>query len=124
MILSQRSSVLATMCNLNLPARTIYTVKRRLWFLVSLLILILIFGTLVLHQHASGRYTRSLTWVSGVYDERVTLVIASQKQDDTSWLQSTLPEWNKMIYVSDDPDAPVAVPANRGREGMAYLTYV
>jgi hypothetical protein len=35
-----------------------------------------------------------------------------------------MPQWDKMIYVTDDPRAVNSVPADRGREGMVYLTYI
>ncbi len=53
----------------------------------------------------------------------VTLVVASQLKDDTLWLRDAIPEWTKNTYVTDDPGAALPVPANRGREGMVYLTY-
>ncbi|TKA23173.1 hypothetical protein B0A54_17876 [Friedmanniomyces endolithicus] len=52
----------------------------------------------------------------------VTLVVASQLKDDTLWLRDAIPEWTKNTYVTDDPGAALPVPANRGREGMVYLT--
>lgn len=54
----------------------------------------------------------------------VTLVVASQKKDNTTWLDNTFLHWDKKIYVTDDPDAALTVPGNRGREGMVYLTYI
>ncbi|KXL48576.1 hypothetical protein M433DRAFT_14 [Acidomyces richmondensis BFW] len=54
----------------------------------------------------------------------VAVVVASQTKDDTTWLRDVFPTWDKKIYVTDDPSAPLTVPANRGREGMVYLTYI
>lgn len=53
----------------------------------------------------------------------VTLVVASQTTDDTTWLENAFPEWSKEIYVTDDQNAALTVPKNRGREGMVYLRY-
>lgn len=52
------------------------------------------------------------------------LVIASQKKDDTSWLQHQFQAWRKAIYVVDDRKADLPVPQNKGRESMVYLSYV
>jgi hypothetical protein len=52
------------------------------------------------------------------------LVAASQRKDDTSWLHDVFPQWDKIIYVTDDPRATNKVPADRGRESMVYLTYI
>ena len=53
---------------------------------------------------------------------RVTMVIASLKKENTTWFEELMPEWDKKIYVTDDPDARYSVPVNKGREGMVYLT--
>lgn len=52
----------------------------------------------------------------------VTLLIASMKGDDLSWLEAYKPEWEKKIYVTDDQNATLTVPRNKGREAMVYLT--
>lgn len=53
----------------------------------------------------------------------VTLVVASQTTDDTTWLENAFPVWSKSIYVTDDQNAALTVRTNRGREGMVYLRY-
>lgn len=53
----------------------------------------------------------------------VSLVVASQTTDDTTWLENAFPEWFKKIYVTDNQNAALTVPTNRGREGMVYLRY-
>ncbi|OCL02316.1 hypothetical protein AOQ84DRAFT_443459 [Glonium stellatum] len=52
------------------------------------------------------------------------LVVASLVGDDTSWLNEFLFDWKTNIYVVNDPSAPLTVPKNKGREAMAYLTYI
>ncbi|KAJ5831759.1 hypothetical protein N7474_000070 [Penicillium riverlandense] len=52
------------------------------------------------------------------------LVVASMKDDDTSWLYEFFPDWTKSIYVVDDKQAPLTVAQNKGRESMVYLTYI
>ena len=58
----------------------------------------------------------------------VTLVVARLRKDDTSWLARELPGFSTAIYTLDDDDAaaagPLTVPANKGHEVMAYLTYI
>ena len=58
----------------------------------------------------------------------VTLVVARLRKDDTSWLARELPGFSTAIYTLDDNDTaaagPLAVPANKGHEVMAYLTYI
>lgn len=54
--------------------------------------------------------------------QRRDMVVASMKDDDTSWLFEFFPDWHKSIYVVDDKSAPLTVPRNKGREGMVYLT--
>lgn len=52
------------------------------------------------------------------------LVIASQKNDNTTWLQHQFQAWRKSVYVVDDKKADLNVPQNKGRESMVYLSYV
>lgn len=53
----------------------------------------------------------------------IGLVVASQAKDNTSWLAGLPSQWHTYVYVVDDPTASLTVPENKGREGMAYLTY-
>lgn len=53
---------------------------------------------------------------------RKELVVASLRDDDTSWLQKNLPDWKANIYVVNNKAAPLTVPVNKGREAMVYLT--
>lgn len=54
----------------------------------------------------------------------IALIVASQTKDNTTWLNDVFPDWEKKIYVTDDENATLRVPRNKGREGTAYLTYV
>lgn len=54
-------------------------------------------------------------------EARVAMVVATQMGDDITWLDA-FPNYTKSVYVTDDPNADLAVPQNKGREGMAYLT--
>jgi len=51
-------------------------------------------------------------------------VIGKLKDDDVSWIARELPDLETAIYVVDDPQAPLHVPRNKGREAMVYLTYI
>lgn len=51
-------------------------------------------------------------------------VVASLKGDDTSWLHEYFPDWQPNIYVMNDRKAKLTVAKNKGRESMAYLTYI
>ncbi|KAL2865064.1 DUF3431 domain-containing protein [Aspergillus lucknowensis] len=55
---------------------------------------------------------------------RKSLVVASMKDDDVSWLHQFFPDWHKNIYVVDDKKAELTVMQNKGRESMVYLTYI
>lgn len=55
---------------------------------------------------------------------RKALVVASLQGDDTAWLHQFFPDWTTNLYVMDDPDAFLTVAENKGRESMAYLTYI
>ena len=52
------------------------------------------------------------------------LVVARQLSEDVSWIQAKLPDVKTAIYVVDDPNAELPVPANKGHEAMVYLTYI
>lgn len=55
---------------------------------------------------------------------RTAVVVASQASENATWLNEYFPSWEANIYRVDDPDAPLTVPKNKGRESMVYLTYV
>lgn len=72
--------------------------------------------------HASASTSTSHTWTPREYTQ--TLVVASTRKEDTSWVAHELPNINHAIYVADDPKAPLHPPKNRGHESMIYLTYI
>jgi hypothetical protein len=49
------------------------------------------------------------------------VVVASQKSENATWLETYFPDWEKNIYAVDDQTAPLTVPTNKGRESMVYL---
>ncbi|KAF2255062.1 hypothetical protein BU26DRAFT_514862 [Trematosphaeria pertusa] len=52
------------------------------------------------------------------------LVIAKTKEEDTSWMDTELPDQVKAVYVADDPTAPLHPPKNKGHEVMIYLSWI
>lgn len=54
------------------------------------------------------------------------LVMARTKKENVTWLDQVDlgPEITKMIYVADDPTAPLHPPKNKAHEVMTYLTYI
>ena len=65
---------------------------------------------------------RKLQANSGVKLRRTAIVVASQRSEDATWLEKYFPRWEQNIYRVDNPDAPLTVPKNKGRESMVYLT--
>jgi hypothetical protein len=61
---------------------------------------------------------------AGIESRRTAVVVASQAAENATWLSHYFPAWETNIYHVDDPDAPLTVPKNKGRESMVYLTYV
>ena len=54
----------------------------------------------------------------------LVLVLARQKSEDVSWVSRELSDVKKAIYTVDDETAALKIPANKGHESMAYLTYI
>ena len=67
----------------------------------------------------NGNKQQSLAMNNG---KRTALVVASQKDDNTTWLSDYFPQWEKNVYMVDNAESKLKVPKNKGREGMAYLT--
>ncbi|RMZ85159.1 hypothetical protein DV738_g201, partial [Chaetothyriales sp. CBS 135597] len=54
-----------------------------------------------------------------------SLVIAKTLEENVDWvLDESLDGLRRMVYVVDDPSAPLTVPKNKGHEVMVYLTYI
>ncbi len=60
---------------------------------------------------------------SGATYTRV-MVIPRMKEENISWIADELPDLNTVIYVANDPSAPLHPPKNKGHEVMIYLTYI
>jgi len=52
------------------------------------------------------------------------VVMAKMPTEDTDWVARDLPDWGHAIYHMDDPASDYHPPENKGREAMAYLTYL
>ncbi|KAH7385903.1 hypothetical protein BKA66DRAFT_415620 [Pyrenochaeta sp. MPI-SDFR-AT-0127] len=61
---------------------------------------------------------------AGIKPRKTAVVVASQASENATWLHQYFPDWEKNIYRVDDPNAPLTVPKNKGRESMVYLTYI
>ncbi|KAF3934546.1 hypothetical protein ABW19_dt0208676 [Dactylella cylindrospora] len=48
------------------------------------------------------------------------------KTEDTDWVKTELPDWRSAIYAVDDPTSQqyLHTPMNKGKESMAYITYL
>jgi hypothetical protein len=56
-----------------------------------------------------------------------TLVVASTKAEDMTWLKGAFKDGDgikAIVYRTDDPAAPDHTPTNKGHEVMVYLTYI
>ena len=51
------------------------------------------------------------------------LIVAAQAKDNTSWA-AELPDWSPYVYITDNISAPYHTAVNKGRESLAYLTYI
>jgi hypothetical protein len=58
------------------------------------------------------------------YKYSKVMVVTRMKEEDTNWIAEELPDWDRAIYVADDPTAPLHPPKNKGHEVMIYLTYI
>lgn len=52
------------------------------------------------------------------------VVMARVATEDVDWAYTELPEWQVAIYHMDDPSQTLHPPVNKGREAMAYLTFL
>ena len=52
------------------------------------------------------------------------MVVPRMKDENISWIADELPDLNTVIYVANDPLAPLHPPKNKGHEVMIYLTYI
>ncbi|KAI1989907.1 hypothetical protein LOZ53_003473 [Ophidiomyces ophidiicola] len=53
------------------------------------------------------------------------LVLAKTRWENVQWAHRLRPQWIPFVYSIDkEPGFPLRLPANRGREAMAYLTFI
>ena len=52
------------------------------------------------------------------------IVMAKMEGDNVEWVTDRLPDWQQAIYHMDDPKWILHPPVNKGREAMAFLTFV
>lgn len=71
----------------------------------------------------TGKDTDAVQAPAPTLEQNVTFVVASRAIDDTSWLHNNFSRWHKRIYITDDSNAGLHVPADKGREGVVYLSW-
>ena len=52
------------------------------------------------------------------------MVVPRMKDDDISWIAHELSSLDVIVYVANDPKAPLHPPKNKGHEVMTYLSYI
>ncbi|KAI9676866.1 MAG: hypothetical protein M1817_006705 [Caeruleum heppii] len=52
------------------------------------------------------------------------IVMAKMERENTDWVAEKLSDWQNAIYTVDSSTATLRTPLNKGREAMAYLTYL
>ncbi|MCJ1285813.1 hypothetical protein MMC26_005154 [Xylographa opegraphella] len=117
--------------------------------LTSLLLAVLLLFTIRNVDLFRGKRRGSLsTWSPLVTTSTKAVVIGKLQAEDTSWVSRDLPEWvahlsrqrartrtpiadprplpswQHAAYTVDNTSAALHTPANKGREALAYLTYV
>ncbi|OAL33959.1 hypothetical protein AYO20_06794 [Fonsecaea nubica] len=68
----------------------------------------------------------SKAWIySGPEAEDKAVILAKTHGEDVSWVFDNLQDWKQAIYYMDEPDGGMLhPPLNKGREAMAYLTFI
>ncbi len=73
---------------------------------------------LLVHQHP-----KSVSAVEKAPAIPKAFVVASRQGENVTWIQEYLEDWKIFRYVTDNStEVEFAVPANKGREAMVYLT--
>ncbi|GME35917.1 putative kinase-related protein [Neofusicoccum parvum] len=52
------------------------------------------------------------------------VVMGKTAEEDVTWVNEHLPDWQHAVYSVDDLNATLHTPMNKGKEAMAYLTYL
>lgn len=60
---------------------------------------------------------------AGPQAENKVVVIPKMESENVDWL-SELPDWQHAVYHMDNPNWILHPPMNKGREAMAYLTFI
>jgi hypothetical protein len=79
-------------------------------------------GKLSPHLGGHDEYGSTYTFKGSLAEDKI-VVIAKIKSENTTWVEE-LVDWQHAIYHMDDPTSILHPPVNRGREAMAYLTFV
>nr|BBI16191.1 hypothetical polyol transporter [Ramalina conduplicans] len=86
-------------------------------------------GSYIKHKvftSAKGAALNYLPPLPGTTGDKI-IVMARLEADDTGWVTEELADWQSAVYTvnpsTEDSDT-LRTPANKGREAMAYLTYI
>lgn len=81
------------------------------------------------HSNSAGSSTPRVEFKPGnlkpVGEAYTKMLVTPRMQDENvDWMDQEIPDIPRMIYVADDPEAPLHPPKNKGHEVMIYLTYI
>ncbi|KAK1141297.1 hypothetical protein N8T08_009201 [Aspergillus melleus] len=104
-----------------------FLARYRWQFLAAYLIVLgLLIGTLM--PTFKGNDVRVLKgnklYQPALEDYEKSLVLAKSRSEDISWAYNLSSDWGVYIYTSDREPGFRTTPANKGREGMSYLTHI
>ncbi|KIW26790.1 uncharacterized protein PV07_06596 [Cladophialophora immunda] len=88
--------------------------------------LIFQFGQRSDKSSTSNKPSNSKGWIySGPKAEDKAVILAKVRGEDVDWVFDNLQDWKQAIYYMDDPrEGVLHPPLNKGREAMAYLTFI
>lgn len=81
-------------------------------------------GSTLFSPHAPDGSTASGSpYSDGSARESKAIIAPMLKGDDVEWIYDMFPEWEKYIFVVNDPTANLTVVENKGHEAGVYLTF-
>ncbi|KIW91936.1 uncharacterized protein Z519_06918 [Cladophialophora bantiana CBS 173.52] len=103
---------------------------RYIWLATAALLISIVLFLWSSHSSFPGFWVRlsssDSAWIyKGPVAEDKVVILAKIKAEDVSWVASELPDWQHAIYYMDDPtEGTLHPPKNKGREAMAYLSFL
>ncbi|RAH64952.1 DUF3431 domain-containing protein [Aspergillus aculeatinus CBS 121060] len=104
------------------PCGPLRLLLHRTWTLLVICCILLVFLLLVVMGDEALTISHRHPTVNP--DRTLALVVAKSRREDTSWAYRVMPHWRPYIYTSDQEPGFANLPANKGRESMAYLTHI